>query len=100
MGELAKKAFREVPGGVELRVWGKKLTAARSEIVGLHGEALKLRIAAPAGEGRANETLVEFLADFLGLSRSQISIIRGEKTREKVLFLRGIKAEELAGKLP
>jgi uncharacterized protein (TIGR00251 family) len=99
VGELAKKAFREVPGGVELRVWGK-LTVARSEIVGLHGEALKIRIAAPAGEGRANETLVEFLADFLGLSRSQISIIRGEKTREKVLFLRGIKAEELAGKLP
>jgi uncharacterized protein (TIGR00251 family) len=99
VGELAKKAFREVPGGIELRVWGK-LTAARSEIVGLHGEALKIRIAAPAREGRANETLVEFLADFLGLSRSQISIIRGEKTREKVLFLRGIKAEELAGKLP
>jgi len=99
MGELAKKAFREVPGGVELRVWVQP-AAARSEIVGFHGEALKIRIAAPAREGRANETLVEFLADFFGLSRSQISIIRGEKTREKVLFLRGIKAEELAGKLP
>ena len=84
---------------MELRVWVQP-AAARSEIVGLHGEALKIRIAAPAREGRANETLVEFLADFLGLSRSQIAIIRGEKTREKVLFLRGIKAEELAGKLP
>jgi len=99
MGELAKKAFHEVPGGVELRVWVQP-AAARSEIVGLHGEALKIRIAAPAREGRANETLVEFLAKFLGLSRSQIAIIRGEKTREKVIFLRGIKAEELAGKLP
>ena len=74
--------------------------AARSEIVGIHGEALKIRIAAPAQEGRANQALVEFLAEFLGLPKSQISIVRGEKTREKILFLRGLKAEELARKLP
>jgi len=99
VGELAKKAFREVPGGVELRVWVQP-GAARSEIAGLHGEALKIRIAAPAQEGRANQALVEFLADLLGLPKSRVSILRGEKTREKVLLLRGLKAEELAGKLP
>jgi len=99
MGELTKKALREVPGGVELRVWVQP-GATRSGIVGLRDEALKIRIAAPAREGRANQALVEFLAEFLGLPKSQISIIRGEKTREKVLFLRGLRAEELGGKLP
>ena len=99
MGELAKKAFREVSGGVELRVWVQP-GAARSEIVGIHGEALKIRIAAPAQEGRANQALVDFLTEFLGLPKSHVSILRGEKTREKVLFLRGLKAEELARKLP
>jgi len=99
VGELAKKAFREVPGGVELRVWVQP-GAARSEIVGIHGEALKIRIAAPAQEGRANQALVEFFAEFLGLPKSHVSILRGEKTREKILFLRGLKAEELARKLP
>lgn len=99
MGELTKKAFREVPGGVELRVWVQP-GAAHSEIAGVHGEALKIRIAAPAQEGRANGALMEFLADLLGLPKSQISILRGKKAREKVLFLRGIKAEELARKLP
>ena len=99
MGELAKKAFREVPGEVELRVWVQP-GAARSEIVGIHGEALKIRIAAPAQEGRANQALVEFFAEFLGLPKSHVSILRGEKTREKILFLRGLKAEELARKLP
>jgi len=84
---------------VELRVWVQP-GAARSEIAGLHGEALKIRIAAPAQEGRANQALVEFLADLLGLPKSRVSILRGEKTREKVLLLRGLKAEELAGKLP
>lgn len=84
---------------MELRVWVQP-GAARSEIAGLHGEALKIRIAAPAQEGRANQALVEFLADLLGLPKSRVSILRGEKTREKVLLLRGLKAEELAGKLP
>lgn len=84
---------------MELRVWVQP-AAARSEIVGLHDEALKIRIAAPAREGRANQALVEFLGKSLGLPKSQISIVRGEKTREKVLFLRGLKAEELARKLP
>lgn len=84
---------------MELRVWVQP-AAACSEIVGLRDEALKIRIAAPAREGLANQALVEFLAEFLGLPKSQISIVRDEKTRDKILFLRGLKAEELTRKLP
>src|SRR4029434_3744412 len=48
--------------------------AKRSEVVGPHGDALKLKIAAPALEGRANEELVEFLANKLGVSRRTITL--------------------------
>jgi len=65
--------------------------AKRSEVAGPHGGALKLRIAAPALEGRANEELVEFLADKLGLSRRNVSLISGEKSRDKIVAIEGLE---------
>lgn len=57
--------------------------ASRSEVVGLHGERLKIRIKAPPVEGAANEELVNFLAKRLNLSRSKIHFLRGETSRQK-----------------
>lgn len=98
MGDLTKPIFREVPGGVELEVWVQP-GAIRSEIVGFHGEALKIRVAAQAREGRANQALVEFLADVFGLPRSRISIVHGEKTRKKTVLIRGLSLEEARRRL-
>ncbi len=98
MGELTDRVFREVPGGVELRVWVHP-GAARSELAGFHGEALKIRIAAQAREGQANRALLEFLACTLNLPKSRISILRGAKTREKIVFLQGLTVEEVRKKL-
>lgn len=78
MGELRGRVLREVAAGVELRVWVQP-GATKSEIVGLHGEALKIKIAAPAQEGQANQALVEFLAKLLNLPKSRISILQGRK---------------------
>ena len=57
--------------------------AKRSAVVGLHGERLKVRIAAPPIDGRANDALVAFLAEALGVPRSRIRVVKGESSREK-----------------
>ncbi|HZQ62244.1 MAG TPA: DUF167 domain-containing protein [Casimicrobiaceae bacterium] len=59
--------------------------ARRSEIVGVHGDALKLRLAAPAVEGKANAELVRFLAEAFGVPLRQVSLLRGETSRRKTV---------------
>lgn len=73
--------------------------APRSEVVGWHGGALKVKVHAPALEGRANEELCGFLADYLGLPRRAVTLLRGEKSRQKVLHIAGLDAVGLAGRL-
>lgn len=57
--------------------------AKTSAVAGLHGGALKLRIAAPPLEGRANEALCAFIARALGVPKAAVSIARGESSRHK-----------------
>ena len=59
--------------------------ARKSEVAGLHGDALKLRIAAPAMENKANAALIDFLGGLLGVSKSAIAIRHGAAGRRKVL---------------
>jgi hypothetical protein len=60
--------------------------ASRSELAGLHGDALKLRISARAVEGAANAAVIEFLADWLEVPRRDVKLLRGEKSRRKTLW--------------
>ena len=57
--------------------------ARRTEVAGLHGEALKIRVAAPAIEERANEALIEFIAKRLGVAKRDVELVSGAKSREK-----------------
>ena len=59
------------------------------------GEVLKIRLRAPAVEGKANAALIEFLAQSLGLRRSQIAILRDDKSREKIVAVEGMTMEEI-----
>lgn len=59
--------------------------ASRSGFAGLHGEAVKIRVAAPPLEGRANAALVRFLAEAFGVPRSRVSLLAGESGRSKRL---------------
>ena len=61
----------------------------RSEVVGLHGARLKVRIAAPATEGRANAELIRMIADLTGVPRREVAIVRGGSNRDKDLSLPG-----------
>lgn len=57
--------------------------AARSEFAGQHGERLKVRLAARAIDGKANEALIEFLADHYGVPKNRVRILSGLKSRRK-----------------
>jgi uncharacterized protein (TIGR00251 family) len=59
--------------------------AKRSAVAGLHGERLKIRIAAPALDGRANDALVAFMAEALGVPKRSVSIAAGERARDKLV---------------
>ncbi len=59
--------------------------AAKSEIVGRHGDALKIRIAAPAVDNKANAALVAFLSDMLGVRKSAIALRQGAGSRRKLV---------------
>ena len=62
--------------------------ARRTEVAGLHGDALKVRVAAPALEDRANEALVEFIAHCLGVAKRDVAIAAGPRSREKRVEVR------------
>lgn len=71
--------------------------ATRSEIVGRHGDALKVRIAAPAVNNRANAALIVLLSDTLGIRKSAVVIRQGSSGRRKLVEITG--GPELAAKL-
>jgi uncharacterized protein (TIGR00251 family) len=64
--------------------------APRNEVVGWLGTALKVKVHAPALEGRANDELLDFLAEKLGVSRRNVSLLRGDKSRQKVVQIAGL----------
>jgi uncharacterized protein len=59
--------------------------AVRSEFAGLHGDALKVRLAAPPLEGKANAELIRFLADAFGVPQRNVLLLRGETSRAKTV---------------
>jgi len=63
--------------------------AKKSGFAGEHGGRMKLRLAAPAVEGRANEALVEFLADYFGVPRRNVRIASGLRSRQKRVVIEG-----------
>ncbi len=70
--------------------------AKRDAIVGLHAGALKIAVTAPPEKGRANEAIVEVLADALSIARSRIELRSGATSRQKKFFVEGITADRLS----
>ncbi len=73
--------------------------APRNEIVGWLGPALKVKVHAPALAGRANDELLAFLAGKLGVPRRSVCLLRGDKSRQKVVRIAGLDAYELKSRL-
>ena len=73
--------------------------ASKNEIAGWKEGRLYVRLTAPPVEGGANKAAVEFLAERLGLKRHQVTLVSGEKSREKVVAVEGLNREEILTKL-
>jgi uncharacterized protein len=76
---------------VELRV---SPGAARNEIVGRYGEGWKVRVAARAERGRANQELLEFLAATLGVRPARLRLVTGQGARDKLVEIDGMTRDE------
>jgi uncharacterized protein (TIGR00251 family) len=73
--------------------------ASRSEVAGLQGDALKVRVQAPPVEGAANEAVVELLAEVLGVHRRAVRVLAGATGRRKVVAVDGISAAQARERL-
>ncbi len=75
------------PQGTAFRVYIQP-RSSKNAIVGLHGDALKIKLKAPPVEGAANKMCLQFLAKTLGVSKSSLEILSGQSSRTKRLLLR------------
>jgi len=69
------------------------------KVVGEHAGAIKIRLRAPAVEGKANAALVDFLAKRLKVPKRTIVLLRGHKSRDKLVRIDGLSEEELRRRL-
>ncbi|MFQ6100675.1 MAG: DUF167 domain-containing protein [Anaerolineae bacterium] len=67
----------------------------RDAVVGLHGDALKVRLVAPPERGKANRALQKFLAERLGVSASAVEILSGHTSRRKRVRVKGVSAASI-----
>jgi uncharacterized protein (TIGR00251 family) len=88
--KLVKKSAGE--GRLEIYVQPR---ASKTEIVGIHGTALKVRLAAPPVDGAANQALIEYIADRLSVSKSSVRLIAGATNRRKIIEVDGWTTERL-----
>lgn len=87
-----------MPGGLQLQLHVQP-GASRTGLAGLHGDALKVRVAAPPSEGRANRELLAYLAELLNVAPARIALVKGESGRRKTVVVQGIKLQEARRRL-
>ena len=83
-------------GGVALRVVPN---ARKTEVTGLHGGAVKLKVASPALEGKANAEVLCFVAEAAGVPVRMAGLVSGDKSRDKVVRVEGMSPDALRLKL-
>ena len=73
--------------------------AKKTEFSGRRADELVLRLNAPAVEGKANKAALEFVSEYFGVTRSNVLLLRGERSRHKIFQIVGLKSEDLEKKL-
>lgn len=73
--------------------------AKKTEVAGLHGEALKIRLHAPPVDGKANDALIAFLAERLGVPKARVVLETGQTSRSKRVRVVGVVAEAVVATL-
>ena len=86
--------IRDTPQGATFAIRVQP-RASRNAIAGEMGDALKIALTAPPVDGKANEACVEFLAKLLKVPRSSVTIAAGETSRNKVIRVAGLSADDV-----
>jgi uncharacterized protein (TIGR00251 family) len=73
--------------------------AKRTEVAGAHGDALKIRLAAPPVDGKANDCLIAFLADRLGMPKSRLELVSGTTSRAKRVRVAAVAGDVVVARL-
>ncbi|MBI4320446.1 MAG: YggU family protein [Chloroflexi bacterium] len=73
--------------------------APRSQILGLQGDVVRVKVAAPPVEGKANKALIALLAETLGVAKADVCIVAGQTARAKLVDVSGLSSEELRHRL-
>jgi uncharacterized protein (TIGR00251 family) len=73
--------------------------ARGTELVGRHGDGWKVRVSAPPEGGRANDAVVDLLADRVGVPRRSVTVVSGHSSREKVVLMDGVEQAETERRL-
>jgi uncharacterized protein (TIGR00251 family) len=74
-------------------------SAARTEVVGPHGEGWKVRVAAPPERGRANDAVILLVADVLRIPTAAVRVVAGSRSRRKIFEIDGLGQEEIGRRL-
>ena len=96
--DVTELVFNERGGGVTFAVRVHP-RASRTEVAGVQGDALKIRLAAPPVDGEANDECVRFLARALGVARSSVAIVAGRTSRNKRIRVDGLTGAEARARL-
>lgn len=72
---------------------------SKNEITGWRDDVLCVKITAPPVEGAANAAVVKFVADALGVRKSQVELVSGEKSREKTLKIDGLTPDDIRSRV-
>ncbi len=73
--------------------------ASKTEVVGRHGDAIKIRVKAPPVDGAANEELIRFLSKRFKVSRRAVDLVSGSSSRHKQIAIEGVTATEIVDSL-
>ncbi len=73
--------------------------ASQNEVLGFKQGVLHIRVAAPPIRGKANQELIKYLSDILGITKSQVTIQKGTTSKRKLISIGGLNQDQVMGKL-
>jgi len=86
--------LRQTQNGVEVLIYVQP-NATKNEFIGEHDGRLKLRVQSPPQDGKANAAIIKFFCKCLGVAKNQVSLLRGDKSRQKTLLVEKLGLKEI-----
>lgn len=94
MAQIMSKWYREEENTIILNVYVQP-GAKRTEVVGFHGDSLKIRLASPPIDGRANKALLKYIGKLFNVAARHVELKRGDKSRHKIIAVVASKIHPL-----